>query len=182
MNLQKERSKDETELSQLMKQTQDGDGSAYHVLLLRLEAMLQSFVRNYIRDDAYEDVIQEVILAIHSKRHTFNSEQLFLPWFYAIARYKVIDWIRAKGRAQVLISVDPDDLASAESNELSMDVLESMLDKLPEKQRDVIRVVKFDGLSIRDAAEKLNISESDIKVTIHRAIKNLKKIFEGEIR
>jgi RNA polymerase sigma-70 factor (ECF subfamily) len=179
-------SKDEQELSHLMRLTQSGDSGAYNQLLTRIEKMLQSYVRKSVRDDMAEDVIQEIILGIHAKRNTFNTEQFFLPWLYAIARYKVIDYIRAKGKREVLL-IDPEDSESLLASDIllasdffgvvdsfTVDDLESLFVDLPEKQREVIKSVKIDGLSIKETSTKLNLTESDIKISIHRALKTLK--------
>jgi RNA polymerase sigma-70 factor, ECF subfamily len=178
-------SKDERELSALMVKAQEGDGDSYKNLLTRIEKMLQSYVRKSVTQEFAEDVIQEIILAIHSKRNTFNREQFFLPWFYAIARYKVIDYIRAKKRQEVLV-YDPEgfeDLLASDSSGLidavTVDDLAGILLQLPEKQREIVKSVKIDGLSIKEAAQKLSLTESDIKVNIHRAIKTLKVLFSG---
>ncbi len=177
-------SRDEQELSDLMVRSQNGDRDAYRQLLARIEKMLQSFVRKSVQADMVEDVVQEVILGVHSKRHTFNSEQFFLPWFYAIARYKVIDYIRAKKKQEVLL-FNPEDLdvllnsdVSGVMETLTVDHLEGMLSELPEKQRHILKAVKIEGLSIKETAGKFALSESDIKVNIHRAIKKLKGLFQ----
>ena len=178
-------STDEKELSALMKKTQEGDGDSYKILLTRIEKMLQSFVRKSVSPDFSEDVIQEIILAIHSKRNTFNSEQFFLPWFYAIARYKIIDYIRAKKRQEIMV-YDPkgfDELMAADQSGvmdvITVDDLDGLLVNLPEKQRQILKSVKIEGLSIKETAQKYSLSESDIKVTIHRALKALKILFSG---
>src|SRR5258708_1068595 len=163
-------SRDEQELSLLIQKAQSGDGEAYNLLLTRIEKMLQSFVRKYVQADMTEDVVQEIILGIHSKRNTFNTEQFFLPWFYAIARYKIVDYIRAKKKQEVLL-FDPEDFelllnsdVSGVIDSMTVDHLEGMFSDLPEKQRDILKSVKIDGLSIRETADKLRLSESDVKI------------------
>jgi RNA polymerase sigma-70 factor (ECF subfamily) len=176
-------SKDENELCALMRRAQSGDENSYKDLLTRIEKMLKSFVKKSVSPQSTEDVVQEIILAIHHKRHTYNSEQFFLPWLYAIARYKVVDYIRAKTRGEVL-SYKPEDFerllvadANAVVDSVSVDDLEGILLKLPEKQRQIVKSVKIDGLSIKETALKFSLSESDIKVSIHRALKTLKVLF-----
>lgn len=146
--------------------------------------MLQGYVKKSVDTDLADDVIQEVILAIHLKRHTFNSEQFFLPWIYGIARYKVVDFLRAKGRNSRLVFTDEDlDLLAVSdvdqvTSHLSVDSLELLISDLPQKQHLILKTVKIDGLTIKQAAEKLGFSESDIKVNIHRALSSLKLKFD----
>lgn len=177
-------SKDELELSELMRASQNGNGESYKKLLMRISQMLQGYVKKSVDTDLADDVIQEVILAIHLKRHTFNSEQFFLPWMYAIARYKVVDFLRAKGRNSRLVFTDEDlDLLAVSdvdqvTSHLSVDSLELLISDLPQKQHLILKTVKIDGLTIKQAAEKLGFSESDIKVNIHRALSSLKLKFD----
>lgn len=179
-------SRDERELSHLMKESQGGNSDSYAKLLMRVAQMLQSYVRKSVASDMVDDVIQEIILGIHLKRHTFNSEQYFLPWLYAIARYKVIDYLRRKGRQEKLF-FSHEDLALLAVSDVELTVesvstekLEKIISTLPSKQLSVVRAVKIDGLTIKEAANKLGLSESDIKVSIHRALKTLKARFESE--
>lgn len=178
-------SQDEKDLSALMRLAQGGDGKAYNELLVKVQKMLQSFVRKSVPEDHVEDVIQEIILAIHKKRSTFNPEQYFLPWFYAIARYKVIDHIRAKVRRRTIsfTAEEFDQLTVLEVEPLlthiSSEDFNLLLEELPEKQKQAIRSVKIEGLSVKETAQKLGFTESDVKVTVHRALKTLKAKFQG---
>jgi RNA polymerase sigma-70 factor, ECF subfamily len=178
-------SKDEHELSELMRESQNGNSDAYNRLLTRISEMLKGYVRKSVAQDQVDDVLQEIILGVHLKRHTFNSEQFFLPWLYAIARYKVIDFLRSKGRNSRLVFTNEDlDLLAVSDVEMvvdsvSVDNLQQLISDLPEKQLTIVKTVKIDGLSIKEAALKLGFSESDVKVNIHRALKTLKAKFEN---
>src|SRR5262245_16711627 len=84
----------ERELSAGMARAQTGDAEAYRAVLTKLTDLARRYVRHALgrrhgvdMGDC-EDVVQEILLAVHSKRHTHDPNQFFLPWFYAIARYK----------------------------------------------------------------------------------------------
>lgn len=184
-------SKDERELSHLMKLSQGGDSESYKVLLCRLQAMLKHFVENSFyrmglqNTGGQEDVVQEILLAIHSKRANYDPSQFFLPWMYAIAKYKIIDFLRKnKVLFKASVSID-DELSNLEvifSHEMgaSADV-EVLLKLLPEKQSDILKLVKIDGLSIQEVSKKTGYSVSDIKVNVHRALKSLQEKMQKEI-
>lgn len=185
-----EQSQDEAELSQLMRSSQTGDANSYRQLLTRIRGMLAKYIENSFSrfgmttGSGQEDVLQEVLLAIHVKRHTYDSEQFFLPWMYAIARYKLIDHLR-KNKVKSTLSLD-DELENIESlmvieNTAEVDI-EKLLTALPEKQRVVLELVKLQGLSIEEASRKTGFSASDIKVTVHRAIKTLQEKVKEESR
>jgi RNA polymerase sigma-70 factor (ECF subfamily) len=174
------------ELSRLMKLAQDGDGTAYRRLLSELLRLATAFVaRRGFPTGENEDVVQEVLVAVHQKRHTYDPARPFLPWFYAIARYKIVDRWRSRGREETRaseIDLDLDNVAGSIGDgegHLAAKDLEGMLSSLPDKQRDAIRLVKLDGLSVKEAAVRLGVSESDVKVSVHRGIKKLMENVRG---
>ncbi|MGZ3788741.1 MAG: sigma-70 family RNA polymerase sigma factor [Bacteriovorax sp.] len=184
-------SNDERELSYLMKLSQAGDGESYKLLLNRLQVMLKKFVENSFyrlglqNTGGQEDVLQEVLFAIHSKRANYDPTQFFLPWMYAIARYKIIDFLRKnKVLFRSSVSVD-DELANLEmifSHDLGTNVdLEVLLKLLPQKQCDILKLVKIEGHSIQEVAKLTGYSASDIKVNVHRALKSLQEKMQKEI-
>jgi len=177
-------SEDEIRLAALMRKSQDGDSASYRLLLQKVKELMTPFVANSLRKfglgsaGGQDDVIQEILLGIHLKRATFDSEQFFLPWMYAIARYKAIDYLRRNKVSFRSVSIEE----SFEEFEISQTLeesagldIESLCEKLPPKQKELLIMVKVDGLSINEAAIKTGFSVSDVKVTIHRALKELKK-------
>jgi RNA polymerase sigma-70 factor (ECF subfamily) len=183
-------SQDEKELSQLMRSSQSGDVESYRVLLTRIRTMLQRYTENSFArfglgaSGGQEDVLQDILLAIHLKRHTYDPEQFFLPWLYAVARYKVIDHLRKnKVGLRSTVSLD-DELENVETLmplEMGADLdIETLCESLPEKQRVVLKLVKIEGLSIDEASKRTGFSSSDIKVTVHRAIKSLQNSVKGD--
>ncbi len=190
-----DRSRDELELSQLMRNSQGGDGESYRRLLIRIRAMLLKYVENSFArfglasGGGQEDVLQDALLAVHLKRHTYDPQQFFLPWLYAIARYKLIDYLR-KNKVSLKSTVSLDSLADELENieALSnLDVtsqldLEVLCESLPEKQKKLLKLVKLEGLSVEETARRTGFSKSDIKVSIHRAIKFLKDKVKNQIK
>lgn len=177
-------SKDEIMLSALMRKSLDGDPESYRLLLEKVKDLMTPFVANTLSkfglsaSGGQEDVLQEILLGIHLKRATFDPSQFFLPWMYAIARYKAIDYLRRNKATfkSVYIEESFEEFELSEAPELGVGLdLESLCDRLPQKQRDLLLLVKVDGLSINEAALKTGFSVSDVKVTVHRALKELKK-------
>ena len=164
-----------------MRLAQQGDGAAYRRLLDEARRLASAFIKRELRSsEQHEDVVQEVLVAVHNKRHTYDSSRPFLPWFYAIVRYKVADHWRDRGSESTRFADIVEELENEAAppgfdgeSELAAKDLAALLDSLPEKQRDAIRLVKLEGLSIAEAAQRLGISESDVKVSVHRGIKKL---------
>jgi len=153
-----------------------GDDAAHAELLSRMSIYLRRyFARKLSSSDAdVEDLVQETLLAIHLRRETWDHKEPFTPWAYAIARYKLIDQFRRRRirraepieAAEGLFSTDADDTAAR------LDV-ERLLSGIPDRQRQVLRDVRIEGLSTRDAARKAGMSESAAKVSVHRSLRAL---------
>ena len=160
-----------------MEQSLQGDARAYEELLVSLTAGLRALVRNRARSvglDA-EDVVQEVLLALHLKRGTWQVGTPVAPWVAAIARNKIVDAHRRRGRRPE-VSLDsvadtlhePGDAGA----ELSRD-LERGLASLSPRQRQVLQAVSLEGYSANEVALRLRMSAVGVRVTLHRAVKTL---------
>src|SRR5216684_5041360 len=89
----------ELELQPLMIAGLAGDEATYKELLRKLSGHLRAYFKGRLARigrgpvDA-EDLMQEVLIAIHTRRHTYDPSQLFTPWLHAVARYKFLDYLR----------------------------------------------------------------------------------------
>jgi RNA polymerase sigma-70 factor (ECF subfamily) len=161
-----------------------GDAAAYTSLLKHLAEALRVYFRRKLFQQQHEaeDLVQDVLLAIHTKRATFDASQKLTAWVYAIAHYKLIDLLRRRKRRGVMAPIEDETALFANDNDAAASGdIETLLSHLPEKQRESIRLVKLEELSVREAAEKAGISESDVKVSVHRGLKKLSRIVkDGE--
>lgn len=167
--------------SDLMRRSQSGDAAAYQLLLTGLSGVLDRFLSRRIeRKETREDLCQEILMSVHHSRHTYDPSRPFLPWVHAIAHFKVIDYWRKSGRHPEHMAIE-EALFEAASTYIPREAMLSEagitehLHELPDKQRIAIELVKQEGLSIAEAAQKMGMSESAVKVSIHRAIVALRK-------
>ena len=156
-----------------------GNVSEYRVFLSELAGHLRGYLRKRIPQlhvDA-EDLVQEILLAVHNARHTYRPDEPLTAWVHAIARYKLIDFFRTRARRESLHQpLDEHDDIFAESDAEPTDArrdIEKLLSHLPDKQRLSILHVKLQGLSVAEAARLTGLSESAVKVSIHRGLKAL---------
>jgi RNA polymerase sigma-70 factor (ECF subfamily) len=171
----------ETELRTLMLASQDGDATAHRVLLERLSRHLRAYYKGKLTrigrgPTEAEDLVQEAVLAIHIQRHTYDPEEPLTPWVHAIARYKLIDFLRRNRASVADVPIDQANEVTANDDHLSAESsfdLRRLLKLLPEKMRCAIEAVKLDGLSVAEAARQCRTSESGVKVNIHRGLKAL---------
>jgi RNA polymerase sigma-70 factor, ECF subfamily len=171
----------EADLHSLMVRALAGDERAYQTFLAQVAAHLRPYFRRRLFEgpDQAEDLVQEVLIAVHTKRDTFDPTLPVTAWLYAIARFKLIDHLRRTKRRGTQVPIDDfDDLFATSDPEagVARRDLDRLLDQLPPKQRDTIRMVKIEDMSVRETAERASISESDVKVSIHRGMKALSRI------
>ena len=175
---------DEEEWAVLMRAAMAGDEGAYRSFLRAITPFVRAAARRNLARYGIgvadgEDVVQDTLLAIHLKRQTWDQDRPIGPWITAIARNKLIDLMRRRGRA---VHVPIEDVAASLANDEGPGGLEGfevkrMLDNLSEKQRTVVRSLAVEGASVRQTAERLNMTESAIRVTLHRAVKALAVIY-----
>ena len=175
----------ESRLKALFVRGLDGDADAYRSFLQALTRHLRAFLRRRIphyRDDV-EDLVQEILLAVHNARHTYRQEQPLTAWVHAIARYKLMDFFRAHSRREALHEPFDDDgglfvASDAEPADARRDVGQ-LLEALPDRHRLPIVLVKLQGLSVAEAAQRSGMSESAVKVGVHRGLKALSALIRG---
>jgi len=167
---------DEPTLKILMVKGLGGDARAQHQLLTLLNPLLRNFFARRVPPGVCEvdDLVQDTLIAIHTRRMSYDRTLAFTPWAYAIARHKMIDQFR-KSRASVpLEDVESQLVASGATDDgLAVIDIEKLLETLPAKQANVIRDTKIQGLSVAEAAAKSGLSEVDVKVSVHRGLKAL---------
>ena len=163
------------------------DAQAYQRFLSVLSTHLRAFLRRRLGQwpDEVEDLVQETLLAVHNQRHTYRTDMPVTAWAHAIARYKLIDWFRAHGvrgarhvpldDAEELFSTRDADAAHARRD------LALLMKTLPDKQRLPIQHVKLEGMSVTETARLTGLSESAVKVGVHRGLKALAARIRGVV-
>ncbi|WP_204731798.1 sigma-70 family RNA polymerase sigma factor [Hydrogenophaga laconesensis] len=175
----------ENELHGLFVAGLDGDGAAYHRFLQRLAALLRGYFRRRLQQlpDEVEDLVQETLMAVHTQRQTYRRGEPLTAWVHALARYKLVDLWRRRARHEALNDPLDDELElfaqpDSETGEARRD-LGHMLAQLPDHQRLPIQHTKLEGLSVAEAAQLTGMSESAIKVGVHRGLKALARQWKG---
>ncbi|MDI3380707.1 sigma-70 family RNA polymerase sigma factor [Xenophilus aerolatus] len=169
----------ETQLRGLFVRGLQGDAVAYRECLQQMARHLRAFLarRLFGWPDDVEDLVQECLLAMHNQRHTYQSDQPLTAWAHAIARYKLIDLLRAKSVREALHDPLDDEMelfadSATEASDARRDV-QGLLAELPDRHRLPIVHVKLQGLSVAETAKLTGMSESAVKVGIHRGLKAL---------
>jgi RNA polymerase sigma-70 factor (ECF subfamily) len=169
----------EAELKGLMLAGLDGDAVAHAALLRALVPLLRSYYGHRMRHALadVEDLVQETLIAIHTRRESFDRERPFTAWLYAVARYRMVDFFRRRRDQVSLEHLDAEVLAEDDASAV-IDV-DALLGTLSPKQAQAIRATHVEGKTAAEAAADAGISVSDVKVSVHRGLKALVARIKG---
>ena len=125
-----------------------------------------------------EDIVQETLLAVHMKRHTWRCDAPVLPWLTAIARYKLVDAFRRRGRQLDIAVEDMGQIAAEPESETVSDwEVGRILDTLSPGQRSVVAAISIDGRSISETARIFGMTETAVRVALHRGLAAIARRF-----
>jgi RNA polymerase sigma factor (sigma-70 family) len=171
---------DDPSIAALMARSQQGDADAHAAVLRFCMQWLTRFFSGKIHADQVQDLVQETLISIHTKRSSYDATRPFLPWLAAIARYRWIDRLRKVYRTEMYgLELEPEAIDPEDGIAASISI-ERMMQMLTDKQQTAITLVKLQGYSVAEAAEKTGMSESNIKMNIMRGIRKLSALVEEE--
>jgi len=174
-------SADDARWSRLMASAQSGDEGDYRQLLSELSDVVHRYLAVRLGGyDFVEDCVQEILIAVHQARHTYDARRAFRPWLFAIVRHKAIDAMRRGEARRRLQQVGNDTVERAVAGPDCELGSGQMIAGLPLGLREALTLTKLLGYSSAEAAQQLSISESALKVRVHRAMGKLKRMLEVE--
>jgi RNA polymerase sigma-70 factor (ECF subfamily) len=180
----------EIELKALMLASLGGDAASHRMLLDRLSGRLRAYYRGKLAGMGKvaaeaEDLVQEAVLAIHLNRHTYDPGEPLTPWVHAIARYKLVDFLRRTRASLADVPIEEADEVMAHDDhnaaESSYDI-RRLMQRLSKNMRCAVEAVKLDGLSTAEAAKRCGLSESGVKINVHRGLRTLAALIARETR
>lgn len=168
-----------------MARAQAGDQEAYRRLLQDITPYLRALAVAHIRNDEdIEDTVQDVLLTMHSVRNTYDPSRPFGPWLVAIANRRIVDGLRRRGRVglhETQLESELETFVAVEANlqEEAVDArhVRDAINQLSVGQRDAMRMLKLEEMSLQEAAVASGMSVAALKVATHRAMKRLRELF-----
>jgi len=160
---------------------QQGNMDDARQLIARVAPLLFRSVRAFVNDaGAAEEILQEAWLRIHAARHTWRPDAPALPWLLAIVRYTRMDYLRRHYRrresAWEALGRDP---AAPAAEPAGGEEFREMLDALPESQREVLLLLKGEGLSLEEVARVTGATVGAVKQKASRAYAKLRLVLGG---
>jgi len=168
----------------LMARAQSGDAGAYLRLLEEITPYLRAFVsRRHTEPADVEDTVQDILLTVHAIRTTYDPARPFRPWLIAIAHRRAVDRLRRRRRTrsrETPLTPEHETMASPRSNLLETRsdgrALRKAVEALTPGQREAIRLLKLEEMSLKEAAAASGMSIASLKVATHRAVARLRKL------
>jgi RNA polymerase sigma-70 factor (ECF subfamily) len=169
----------EDALRPLWSAARQGDAASYRAALTLIAGRLRSYYGRRLsgQPDGVEDLVQETLLAVHLKRDTHDPALPVSNWLHAIARYRLTDHWRRQGRRGT-VELDEGLHEAPEGAEgvaaaVARRDLRALLRTLPDGQRQAIELVKVEGFSTEEAAARMGITATALKVRVHRGLARL---------
>ncbi len=177
----------------LIKNILSGQGEHYRTLVDRYSAMVFHVVRGFVNDsDEVEELSQQIFVKAYEKLDRFQMDSKFSTWLYSIARNHCRDYAKNIRRNNSRVSeMEEDFLETNYTNEqtphMNLELkewghlLNRAMKSLSEDYSKPFLMKYRDGMSYRTMSETTGVSESALKVRVHRARKELKTLLENEV-
>jgi len=172
--------------SELLVRVAEHDREAFEVLYHRYVRPIFGLALRRLRDrQRAEDAVQEMFAAVWRSAGSYKPERgPAAPWLYAVARNAIVDRLRVRedvdGDPPDVVSGEPGPAERAESSYVSWRVHRA-LESLPEKERDVLELAYWSGLSQSEVASYLGIPLGTVKTRTRSALARLADVLEGEL-
>lgn len=181
-----EQSRNNAELDkELVLRVQQGDKSAYDILVLKYQHKIVQLVNRFVKDPSEaQDVAQEAFLKAYRALENFRGDSAFYTWLYRIAINTAKNYLVSRSRRFSDYEIDVKDAEQIENapqlkgmdtpdnllmNEQIVEVIQSAIEKLPEEMRTAIMLREFEGMSYEEIAQAMDCPVGTVRSRIFRA-------------
>ena len=170
---------------ELVEKLKEGDSFAFEVLFYKYRNKVKGFAQKMVPSQIDpEETVQEVFVKLWLKKEMINPEKDFQSYLFSIAKNLVLDHLKSAVNRK-LYFVDEhfqQDLQSDESLEHTIptdfeEQMLSLIEQIPERRREIFRLSRFEGMTYKQIAERLNITENTVDSQIRNALAFLRKEF-----
>lgn len=172
----------------LLKKISEGDREAFATLYLSYQPRLVKFCSRILKNDIAlaADIADEALIEVWRSAGSFSGRSQPSTWIHSIARFRLIGYLRKnkellQDESSEWLNFEDESILPDEQIMLSErdDAIISSLGKLSDKHREVIELVYFRELAIKDIAVMLDISENTVKTRMFYARNHLKGILSN---
>lgn len=170
---------------ELVKKLKEGDSFAFEVLFYKYRNKVKGFATKMVPSQIDpEETVQEVFIKLWLKKEMIDPEKDFQSYLFSIAKNLILDHLKSAVNRK-LYFVDEhfqQDILSDESLDGTVPVdfeeqILSLIEQIPERRREIFRLSRFEGMTYKQIAERLNITENTVDSQIRNALAFLRKEF-----
>jgi RNA polymerase sigma-70 factor (ECF subfamily) len=170
---------------ELLKKLRGGDSFAFEVLFYKYRNKVKGFAVKIIPSKIdFEEIVQEVFVKVWINKESINPEKDFQSYLFSIAKNLILDHLKSAVNRKLYFIGEhfQQDLLIDDSQESLLiddaeEKLQKLINEIPERRREIFLLSRFEGLSYKQIAEKLNISENTVDSQIRNALAFLRKEF-----
>lgn len=170
---------------ELLEKLKEGDAFAFEVLFYKYRNKIKGFATKLVPTQIDPDeIVQEVFVKIWLKKEHIDPEKNFLSYLFSIARNLILDHLKSAVNRKLYFVEEHfhQDLISEEDAEAQFPAdteerILSLIQQIPERRREIFCLSRFDGLSYKQIAERLNITENTVDSQIRNSLTFLRKEF-----
>lgn len=169
----------------LVRRVQQGDKSAFDLLVIKYQHRIVHLVNRYVKDPSEaQDVAQDTFIKAYRALGDFRGDSAFYTWLYRIAINTAKNYLLSRSRRHIDYEIDVQDAEQVENaaqlkdmdtpdnllmNEQIIKVIKSAIEKLPEEMRIAITLREFEGMSYEEIAEAMDCPIGTVRSRIFRA-------------
>lgn len=170
---------------ELIEKLKNGDSFAFEILFYKYRNKVKGFARNMVPAQIdLEEVVQEVFVKVWMKREMIKPDKDFQAYLFSIAKNLILDYLKSAVNRRLYFVEEnfQQDMLIEEGSEITItqeaeDKLMELIDQMPERRREIFKLSRFNGMSYRQIAERLHISENTVDSQIRNALAFLRKEF-----
>lgn len=170
---------------ELVGKLKGGDSFAFEVLFYKYRNKVKGFAQKMVPSQIDpEEIVQEVFVRVWLKKETINQDKDFQSYLFSIAKHLILDHLKSAVNRRLYFVEEhfQKDLMIEDGAEVTIpeDVEEKLLalvDQLPDRRKEIFSLSRFQGMSYKQIAERLNISENTVDSQIRNALAFLRKEF-----
>ncbi len=170
---------------ELIEKLKNGDSFAFEVLFYKYRNKVKGFARNMVPAQIdLEEVVQEVFVKVWMKREMIKPDKDFQAYLFSIAKNLILDYLKSAVNRRLYFVEEnfQQDMLIEEGSEITItqeaeDKLMELIDQMPERRREIFKLSRFNGMSYKQIAERLHISENTVDSQIRNALAFLRKEF-----
>jgi len=167
---------------EILRQLRKGDEKAFEILFYQYKKRVKGFVHKMLPPNiSSEEIVQEIFIKVWLNRLKIDPSKNFASFIFVISKNQVLDELKAAINKKLIFTGNQiiEEVSAVQSNESTEEEMETnlaeILQKLPQRRRQIFSLSRFEGLTYKQIAAKLNITENTVDTQIRKSLQFLRQ-------